>query len=327
MRRSGVCRRCSRRAARRRPRSRPGSRRRCSARCTSCCAACTPPTAERIEKLARDAPEHLYDGLLTVLMRLVFLLYAEDRDLLPSRTDAEARAFYEQGYGVRALYAQLLDDRALIPTRWTSGAAPGAGCSRCSAWSTKATAPETGFAAAAASCSIPTVYPFLQGQETAGEPPAPAPVSDGCILRILEGLMTVDGEKLSYRTLDVEQIGTVYETVMGFTVETRTGPALAIKAGKNNRTPVFVDLAALAAAKGNGAGEVPQGGGRPQRCSPTRSRKAVEAAKGPAEALEALRPIVDERGSPGGMCRRRERRSCSRPTSGAAPAATTRRAR
>ena len=37
---------------------------------------------------------------------------------------------------------------------------------------------------------------------------------------------------------------------MGFTVETRAGPALAIKAGKNNRTPVFVDLETLARRKG-----------------------------------------------------------------------------
>ena len=61
----------------------------------------------RIEALAASRPEHLYDGLLAVLLRLVFLLYAEDRDLIPSRTDAEARAFYAQGYGVRSLYAQL----------------------------------------------------------------------------------------------------------------------------------------------------------------------------------------------------------------------------
>ncbi len=39
---------------------------------------------------------------------------------------------------------------------------------------------------------------------------------------------------------------------MGFTVETRPGPALAIKAGKNNRTPVFVDLDGAAAAEGQG---------------------------------------------------------------------------
>ena len=96
----------------------------------------------------------------------------------------------------------------------------------------------------------PDAFPFLQGQDTPADPPAPATVSDGCILRILDLLLSLDGERLSYRTLDVEQIGSVYETVMGFTVETRPGPALAIRAGKNDRTPVFVDVAALTAKKG-----------------------------------------------------------------------------
>jgi hypothetical protein len=57
-------------------------------------------------------------------------------------------------------------------------------------------------------------------------------------------------ERLSYRTLDVEQIGSVYETVMGFAAKIAEGPSLAIKAGKNNRTPVYVDLEKLVAAKG-----------------------------------------------------------------------------
>jgi len=48
-----------------------------------------------------------------------------------------------------------------------------------------------------------------EGQDKGEDEPAPAPVSDGCILRILDSLITVDGEKLSYRTLDVEQIGSV----------------------------------------------------------------------------------------------------------------------
>jgi hypothetical protein len=39
--------------------------------------------ADLIRELARSSPGHLYEGLLTVLMRLVFTLYAEDRDLLP----------------------------------------------------------------------------------------------------------------------------------------------------------------------------------------------------------------------------------------------------
>lgn len=52
-----------------------------------------PPIANASKRGLKRDPEHLYDGLLAVLLRLVFLLYAEDRDLIPSRTDAEARAF------------------------------------------------------------------------------------------------------------------------------------------------------------------------------------------------------------------------------------------
>ena len=75
------------------------------------------------------------------------------------------------------------------------------------------------------------------------------------MLRVLEGQMTLQlrggaRERLSYRTLDVEQIGSFYETVVGFTAETARGRVLAIRAGKDNRTPVFLDLDALAAQKG-----------------------------------------------------------------------------
>ena len=70
-------------------------------------------------------------------------------------------------------------------------------------------------------------------------------------------------ERLSYRALDVEQIGSVYETVMGFTVEVAAGRALAIKAGKHNRTPVFVDLEEAARRQGQGPHQVPQRGGGP----------------------------------------------------------------
>jgi N-6 DNA Methylase len=86
---------------------------------------------------------------------------------------------------------------------------------------------------------------------------------------------------------------------MGFTIETRAGPAVAIKAGKNDRTPVFVDLAALAAAKGTERTKfLKEEAGR--NGVSDKVGKALAAAKAPADALEALRPIIDERGSPGG---------------------------
>ena len=51
-----------------------------------------------ISHLAEHAPQRLYAGLVTVLMRLVFVLYAEERDLMP--TDA----LYEENYGLRGLF-------------------------------------------------------------------------------------------------------------------------------------------------------------------------------------------------------------------------------
>ena len=71
--------------------------------------------AERVGRLAAQQPAHLYEGLLSVLLRLVFLLYAEDRGLIPSRADGPARTLYESGYGVRPLHARLLADQARNP--------------------------------------------------------------------------------------------------------------------------------------------------------------------------------------------------------------------
>ena len=253
----------------------------------------------RIEALAATRPAHLYEGLLTVLLRLVFLLYAEDRDLIPSRTDGEARALYDQGYGVRSLYARLLDDAAHHPD--TMDERRGAWARLLALFRLVHRGDGTGWIRGRGGKLFePDAFPFLQGQDTPADPSAPAIVSDGCILRILDLLLSLDGEKLSYRTLDVEQIGSVYETVMGFTVETRPGPAIAIRAGKNDRTPVFVDVAALTAKKGTERAKFLKE--EADRNSVTdRVGKPLAAAADVAGVAAALRPIVDERGSPGGQ--------------------------
>ena len=48
-------------------------------------------------------------------MRLVFLLYAEDRDLLPSSTDPYLKQLWEGGYSIKTLYSRLSVDEALNP--------------------------------------------------------------------------------------------------------------------------------------------------------------------------------------------------------------------
>ena len=117
---------------------------------------------------------------------------------------------------------------------------------------------------------------------------------------MLNLLLVLKGERLSYRTLDVEQIGSVYETVMGFEATTMQSPALAIKAGKHDRTPVFVDLMALMAAKpGDRAKHLKEEAERGKL--PAKVAAALTEARSLDAVALALSPIVDERGSPGGQ--------------------------
>jgi hypothetical protein len=256
--------------------------------------------ANLIRELARSNPGHLYEGLLTVLMRLVFILYAEDRDLLPSRADARARGIYETSYSVRGLYARLAEDAALNPDTMDE---------RRGGWGQLLALfrlihkghPSHFVQARGGKLFDPDEFPFLEGRKAKDDQPRILNVSDGCILRILEGLMTLklrgqERQRLSYRTLDVEQIGSVYETVMGFTVEVARSSVLAMKAGKNNRTPVFVALDELLACKGKDRiKDLKENVGRALTAA---QAKPVEAAKTVEELAAAFEGMVDERGSP-----------------------------
>ncbi len=60
------------------------------------------------ETLSKD-PNTVYGGLLTVLMRLVFLLYAEDRGLMSDDP------IYAENYSVSKLFEQLREDKRRYP--------------------------------------------------------------------------------------------------------------------------------------------------------------------------------------------------------------------
>jgi hypothetical protein len=253
-----------------------------------------------VRELSTTRPEHLYEGLLTVLMRLVFVLYAEDRDLLPSLPGARAREVYETSYSVRGLYAKLTEDATLNPDTMDERRGGWGGLLALFRMIHKGH--RTGFVQARGGKLFdPDEFPFLEGRAAKDDAPRILHVSDGCLLRILEGLMTIklrgaNRERLSYRTLDVEQIGSVYETVMGFTVEAATSRVLAIKAGKNNRTPVFVALDNLLAKKGKDRiKSLKEDAGRALTAA---QAKAIEEAKAVEDLSVALDNIVDERGSP-----------------------------
>jgi hypothetical protein len=260
-------------------------------------------SAERalIRELAEARPDHVYEGLLTVLMRLVFVLYAEDRDLLPSRIDGRAREIYETGYSLRGLYAKLTEDAALNPDTMDER---GGGWGRLLAlFRLVHSGHRSGFMQARGGKLFdPDQFLFLEGRRRQQDSPRVTTLSDGCILRILEGLMTLqvrggERQRVSYRALDVEQIGSVYETVMGFTVQLAAGQTLAIKAGKNNRTPVFVDLEDLVQRKGkNRIKHLKEVAGRGQLSSAQATD--IEAALSVDDVASALDSIVDDRATP-----------------------------
>src|SRR5439155_15999481 len=70
-------------------------------------------------------------------------------------------------------------------------------------------------------------------------------VSDGVLYRVLRSLLVLDGERLSYRSLDVEQIGSVYEVMMGFQLHVAKGASIAIKPKKRHGAPVTINLEQL----------------------------------------------------------------------------------
>jgi hypothetical protein len=251
-----------------------------------------------IRDLAARDPHQLYEGLLTVLLRLIFILYAEDRRLLPSDAGGGAAALYEQGYALGGLHVRLLDDQALHPDVMDE---------RRGAWGRLLALfrlvdrghPSGFMQARGGKLFSEETFPFLLGRRAPNDAETVLPVGDGCVLRVLDALLTLDGERVEYSALSVEQIGSVYETVMGFTVEVAAAPTLAIRAGKNNRVPVWVDLAALAAVPpAERLGWLKARTGRGQ--FPAAVAAALRRA-GSAPALEAaLAPVVDRRACPGG---------------------------
>ncbi len=250
-----------------------------------------------IRDLAVRRPHHLYEGLLTVLLRLIFIAYAEDRDLMPSGGGRGATLLYEQGYSLGGLHVRLGDDRALNPDTMDE---------RYGAWGRLLALfrlVERGagdfMQARGGKLFGEAAFPFLFGRTDPDDPERVLTIGDGCIARVLDGLLTLDGERVSYRALDVEKLGSVYETVMGFTVECAATPMLAIRAGKGNRTPVWVDLAALAAAGGTERVRLlKEWTGR--GLFPAAVAKELRRAEGVAGLEAALAAVVDPRAAPGG---------------------------
>jgi len=185
----------------------------------------------------KQKPEEIYHALLTLIMRLIFLLYAEDKGVMPEGE------LYFRGYSAKGLFLRLQDDiqrhGGNMDKRYgawaqllTTFRLVHSGCSH----------PQMRMPARLGYLFDPSRYPFLSA-DADGKPPL---VSDAVIYRVLRLLLVVDGERLSYRSLDVENIGAVYETMMGFSVYQSEGSTVLIGGGM---APAAVELDALLAVK------------------------------------------------------------------------------
>jgi hypothetical protein len=147
---------------------------------------------ERLIRLTAERPQEVYEGLLTVLLRLIFLLYAEDQDLIPSRTDAVGRALYHRSYGIRGLHARLHHDAARNPD--TMNERFGAWGQLLATFRLVHTGDGTGWIRGrGGNLFDPARFPFLQGQDAPTDPVRIPHISDGVVLCVLDGLQQTAG--------------------------------------------------------------------------------------------------------------------------------------
>ncbi len=252
---------------------------------------------ELLRKPLAEHPDEVYRALLTVILRLVFLLYRRGAGHAAGGRDVPAlllarRPLRAPARGRRALPGH--DGPALRRLGTASRPLPhdlrrrrvglDAACPSATACSSTLTASRSSKAA----------HPGTRASvDERIEPPL---VPDGTIYRALEKLLVLDGERISYRALDVEQIGSVYETMMGFRLETATGRSVAIKAQKKQGAPTAVDLEALLAEPAEKREKWLQD--RADRKLTDTVKKAVAAAATVEDLHAALLPVIDLAATP-----------------------------
>ncbi|WP_437930066.1 DNA methyltransferase [Sorangium sp. So ce291] len=258
--------------------------------------------AGALEDAFARGPEHLHGGLLTALLRLVFLLHAEDRGLLPVDDP-----HYAAHLGVLSLFRELAAERA---------ARPAALRRRFGAWARLVALfravfhgvrrPELTLPARRGQLFDPERYPFLERAGTgapghaAPPPPAGPPsstdgareaprapsVDDGTVLAVLEKLLVLDGRPLSYRTIEIEQLGGLYEALMGYRVERAAGTTVCLRPDR-----AWVSAAeALAQPAARRAAWLAERAGLSRR-EAGHLGPALAAARTEADLLEALGPL------------------------------------
>ena len=182
----------------------------------------------------------IYDAAVTVMMRVVFLLFAEERGLLPSGE------LFRGSYG---LTGQLDELRSRAQVETPEGLdATSAVWHRLLATSRAlyrgASFEDLRLPTYGGSLFDPERFPFLATLTPTGE--LALAVDDRVMMQVLDAVQMADvkGERrpISFRDIDVEQIGYIYEGLLGYTC--RRAPQTLIgligKAGAEAEIPLSV---------------------------------------------------------------------------------------
>lgn len=187
--------------------------------------------------LPNPLPEHphdAYEAAVTTMMRIVFLLFAEERGLLPSGE------LFEQGYGISGSLDRLqgrethegeeaLDATSMVWHRLLATS---------QALYSGASFEGMRMPAYGGSLFEPSRFSFLTATTEQGT--LALVVSDRVMLHALRSVQADlkggDARRISFRDIDVEQIGYIYEGLLGYTAITVTETHLGL-AGKKGEEP------------------------------------------------------------------------------------------
>lgn len=208
------------------------------------------------ELLCEVKPAELYEAGLTVMMRLVFVLCAEERGLLLS-----GEPVYDECYAVSTLRGQLAEE--------ADRHGPEVLDRRHDAWVRLLAVFRAVYGgieheslrmpALGGSLFDPDRFPFLEGRAKGtgwrDTSAAPLPIDNRTVLLLLNSLQILEQSGgallLSYRALNVEQIGHVYEGLLEHTVARVPRVTLGLQGSQKAKNP-NVALAELESARLDG---------------------------------------------------------------------------
>ncbi|GLZ14505.1 hypothetical protein Acsp04_47400 [Actinomadura sp. NBRC 104425] len=182
---------------------------------------------ERLIESAEDA----YDGAVRMVLRVIFCLFAEDRALLPRE-----HPLYAASYSVHNLAEELrrraVEEGEDALEQSTAGWCRLLALAKALHWGVDAG--DLRIPGYDGGLFDPESLPWLEGRTDEDDPEEfrVLNVDDRTVLHVLEALRYVDTEGIrrtvTYSTLEVEQIGYVYERILGSTAQRATSVTVGL---------------------------------------------------------------------------------------------------